>query len=143
LSNLAPIASRIGKLLRMLMSSSEGEIINAVRLMKRTLASQKTDVHALADTIETNATRRFSEADALEIYQRGVQQGRSDAEAERGFHDVREPDWRAIARECADHPERLRERGFVKNMVFGTACGASPSEKQARWLMSIYARIQR
>jgi hypothetical protein len=74
MSTLAPIADKLGKLLRLLSSSHDGEVVAAARGIDRTLKSVGLDVHALADGIATE--KKFTEADALEIYQNGVDAGR-------------------------------------------------------------------
>jgi hypothetical protein len=100
--DLAPIAPKLGRFLRMLTSNHDGEVLAAVQAMQRMLQSEQLDMHALAEMVESaTGIKKFSEADALEIYQRGVQKGRDEAEAEKGFcsvdHD--DPSWHDIARE--------------------------------------------
>lgn len=143
---LAPIADKLGKLLRMLSSDRDGEVISAARAITRTLESVHLDIHVLANSIEIGGAKKFSEAEAHEIYKRGVEDGRKAAQRESGFHDVGEPSWHSIACECAAHPERLlsdREREFVDDMVKRTVLGGQPTEKQAAWLRKIYARSGR
>lgn len=56
-----------------------------------------------------------------------------------------EPCWHDIACECAAHNAQLhddRERKFMNDMVRWTVHGGSPTEKQAKWLRPIYARIR-
>ena len=85
----------------------------------------------------------------IEIYQRGVEDGKRAAENGPMFHNVNldgEPSWNDIARECAAHPRRMkseREKDFVADMVRRTAHGGEPTPKQADWLRKIYARVRR
>jgi hypothetical protein len=148
MTNLVPVADKLGKLLRLLSSDCDGEILATVHAIKRTLESERLDLHALAETIESaNGVRKFSEAEALEIFQRGVRKGRDEAEAEHGFHDVerREPDWHDIACTCAASPQRLRpnECEFVEDMVRRTVHGGDLSEKQEKWLRDIFVRVRK
>jgi hypothetical protein len=148
MSNLGLIAPKLGKLLRMLASDHDGEVVAATRAIRRTLEAEKLDIHALAETVEaSNGIRKFSEADALEIYQRGVREGRSAAEAERGFTDIDdEPDWDEIARTCQAYPSKLfgdHEREFVDDMVHRTRVSLGLSEKQQAWLRKIYMRVRK
>jgi len=143
MSTLAPIADKLGKLLRLLSSSHDGEVVAAARGIDRTLKNAGLDIHVLADGIATD--KKFTEADALEIYQKGVDAGRRAATQQQQpvFRDV-DPSWRAIACECL-HSERLRdqkERDFVADMVRWTVRGGEPTEKQAKWLRSIYVRVR-
>ena len=149
-NDLASIASKLGKLIRMLSSSQDGEVLGAARAIVRTLANAGLDVHALAAGIGAD-DKKFSEEEAREIYQHGVAEGRWVAEQERSgpfFRNVNlndEPSWHDIACECAARGAQLRddrERKFVSDMVRWTVHGGSPTEKQAKWLRSIYARIR-
>ena len=141
-SVLAPIAGRLGKLIRMLSSNQDGDVLNAARAIVRTLDNAGLDVHTLAANIG-GSDKKFSEEDAREIYQRGVADGRQAAEHEPVFRNVDEPSWHDIARECEARSARLRderERKFVADMVRWTLQGGEPTKKQAKWLRSIYAR---
>jgi hypothetical protein len=146
---LAPIAEKLRRCLRLLASDSEGEVVAAVRALTRTLKSAGLDIHALADSIGTKNGKLFTEVQALEIYQRGVVDGRQAAEREAPvtFHNVEheDPTWHDIACECARHPDRMygeHEERFVNRMVRKTVRGGEPTEKEARWLRFIYARVR-
>jgi hypothetical protein len=147
-ADLTPIAIKLRNLIRMLSSNQDGEIIAAARAIGRTLASRGLDFHALADGIGETNGKKFTEADAAEIYRRGVEDGKREAESGPMFHNVNidgEPTWHEIAVECAAYPDRLRndrERDFVMGMVRRTVHGGRLSEKQAAWLRAIYARVR-
>jgi hypothetical protein len=149
MSNIQPVAPKLGKLLRLLSSDRGGEVLAAVSAITRTLKAEGLDLHSLAEAIEASAgEKKFSEADALEIYQRGVAEGRAAAAVERGFRNVGEddqPTWREIACECEMHLGKLREREreFVQDMVRRTVHGGGLTEKQQKWLRDIYARVRR
>ena len=115
---LTPIAGRLGKLVRLLASDRDGEVVAAVQAIKRTLANVSLDIHALADGIEECNGKKFTEADAIEIYQRGVEDGHRAAEQNGAlnFSTVGEPSWNEIARmrsKCRTAPAtraRIRRR---------------------------------
>ena len=121
-NDLASIASKLGKLIRMLSSSQDGEVLGAARAIVRTLANAGLDVHALAAGIGAD-DKKFSEEEASEIYQHGVAEGRRVAEQEQSgpfFRNVNlndEPSWHDIAREaqlvapnCVTTARKVRER---------------------------------
>jgi hypothetical protein len=119
MSTLAPIADRLSKLVRMLTSDHDGEVVAAARSINRTLKNAGLDIHVLAAAIE-----------------RG---GVGEATANR-------PAWHSVACECAAHSERLRsqkERAFIADMVIWTKLGGEPTERQAKWLRAIYVRVRR
>src|SRR5262249_46049224 len=78
-SALAPIADKIGKLIRLLASDRDREVLGAARAIVRTLANPGLDLHTLpAEGIgAANGKKIFSEEEALEIFRQGVEQGRN------------------------------------------------------------------
>ena len=103
---------RLGKLLRMLSSDKDGEVLAATAAIKRTLANEGLDIHSLADALCQPAPRA--------------------EKAQRATHDT--PDttnWHGVACECAAHGAtlNLREQKFVSDMVAWT-WHARPSERQ-------------
>jgi hypothetical protein len=143
MSALAPIADKLGKLLRMLSSDRDGEVVAAVHAIRRTLDSEKLTIHDLADGLAGGA--KFTERDAEEIYRRGKADGLREADRDSGFRSVEEPTWNEIARECEATSGRLneREQKFINDMVRWTVRNGQPTEKQANWLRAIYARVKR
>ena len=143
---LAPIAEKLRRCVRMLSSDRDGEVVAAARALCRTLKGAGADIHTLADAIgHTNGHghKAFDKAEEQRIYDRGFEAGKRTARPGNG---ASEPSWNEIARECAAHPERLRderERKFVRDMVGRTLRGGKLSEKQADWLRSCFARVQR
>lgn len=144
---LAPIADRLGKLLKLLTSDQDGEVVAAARKLNRTLENAGLDIHALADHVTNN---RLPETEVRKIYDRGFAEGRKAEQQQRqvqvvnGFDD--EPSWHAIACECQAKPQRLRgerELEFVADMVRRTVLGGELSEKQEKWLRDIYVRVRR
>ena len=49
---LDTVKPKVARLLRMLTSNADGEVLNAVHLLRQVLASAGLDIHALVDRIE-------------------------------------------------------------------------------------------
>jgi hypothetical protein len=113
---LLGIAPTLAKLIRMLSSDRDGEVVASVRAMRRVLEGAGLSLHDLADAIELPG----------QISQ---------------HNDNAADDWRVMAKACAQCPHLLsdRERSFVTTM---TRWRAKPSRKQAEWLEAIYDRIR-
>ena len=146
-NGLGSVANKLGKLLRLLASDRDGEVVAAAKAIKRTLAGADLDIHALAEGVETAADRKFSESDAQEIYRQAFEDGRRKAEQDQPvtFHSVGDPSWHEIACVCRDKDNgrlRTREREFIDDMVRSTVHGGEPTPKQAKWLRSIYVRMR-
>ena len=122
---MTPAATdKLGKLIRLLSSDRDGEVLAAASAIKRTLAAEGSDIHALADTLCRLQPQRREES-------------------RRPRHEDSN-DWHGIACECQEHGGRLnqREQNFVADMVAWTAC-ATPTDKQQAWLLSIHRRVRR
>jgi hypothetical protein len=140
-SAFRPIADKLGKPLRMLTSSCDGEVLAATRRIDRT----GIDIHVLADGVASD--KKFTKADAVEIYQSGLADGRREAEQQQSaFRNVdNDASWHAIACECAAKSDRLygqKKKDFVADIVRWTTHGGEPTEKQAK-VCSIHVRARR
>jgi hypothetical protein len=123
--SIDPVADKLGKLLKMLSSPRDGEVIAAARAILRTLEGAGADIHELAHRVESG---KLSEADMQRIY---------DAAYADGQHEM--------AINCRDQDDgRLtpRERDFVNDMLRWTV-HRKPSEKQGKWLHLLYVRLGR
>ncbi|HJQ59288.1 MAG TPA: hypothetical protein VJ890_20445, partial [Vineibacter sp.] len=106
---IAPAATaRLGKLIPMLGSTHDGEIVAAACAIGRTLAAAGLDWHALAERITAPPTTADD-------------------------HDADADDWRAMAADCLGWEPLLsrRERTFVKQMAVAYY---QPTVKQLAWL---------
>jgi hypothetical protein len=133
---------KIGKLLKMLSSSSDGEVIAAARALLRTLAQEGADVHDLAERVEG---RKLSQAEIQRIYDKAFAAGKESVAAAASFSDVGVPSFHSMACEIqhkADGRLSPKETDFVGDMVRWCAL-REPSEKQAKWLHAIYCKIGR
>jgi hypothetical protein len=114
---LATIAPTVGKLIRMLGSDREGEVIASAHALRRVLQGAGLDLHDLAQVIEMPVRPIISP-------------------------DVEDTDWRDMASFCRKHARELseRERAFVLSMV---KWHGEPSERQLDWLSVIFERVAR
>jgi hypothetical protein len=117
---LLGIAPTLAKLIRLLSSDRDGEVVASVHAMRRLLASIGLSLHDLADVIELPANKTHSNTTRF---------------------DDDDPDWRVMAKACAQCRYLLseRERSFVATMA---RWRGSPSRKQRDWLEAIYDRIR-
>jgi hypothetical protein len=137
-----PVADKLGKLLKLLSSPRDGEVVAAARAILRTLQGAGADIHELAARVEGG---KLSQADMQRIYDQAYRDGRDAAAADVGFESVDPPSFYEMAQEIEHKDDgRLseKEREFVADMVRWCA-RREPSEKQAKWLHAIYCRIGR
>jgi len=115
-AGLLGIAPMLAKLIRLLSSDRDGEVVASVHAMRRLLAGSGLSLHDLAD--------------AIELPVRASQHDDDDAD-----------DWHVMAMACAQCRYLLseRERSFVTTMV---RWRGRPSRKQRDWLEAIYDRIR-
>jgi hypothetical protein len=144
---LAPIAAKLATCVRLLSSDKDGEIVAAAHAIYRTLRSAGTDIHTLAELIEKPNDGGLTEAEMKKLYDAGFNAGVREAENRRfgsaDFHNVDgTPHWHEIALFCQQHNERLtvKEEPFVNDMAAQTVW-REPTEKQAKWLKSIFLRL--
>ena len=116
---LATVAPMVAKLIKLLASDKDGEVLASVCALRRVLAKAGLDLNAVATMIE-RPSRSSDQADNP---------------------DQPQLDWQTIAKHCATYPQLLsaRERSFVRSM---TAWCGHPSDRQCLWLASIYERIR-
>jgi hypothetical protein len=124
------VTDRLKKLVAMLSSDKDAEVVSAARAIVRTLSQNGSDIHELVRRVgnEVDASRSAGER---------RRERTEEAQDER-------PNWHAMARECQQHAEHLdeRERDFVDDMVRWTL-RREPSPKQAKWLHSIWCQVGR
>jgi hypothetical protein len=137
-----PAAERLAKLIRMLGSDRDGEVIAAVAAIRRLLEAQGLDLHDLADVVMGKQERRPNREDLGSAYQEGYRDGVRQANGD-AADDVLS--WREMASFCRARLNRLedREADFIEQISGSIARGLEPSEKQARWLDYLYTRLKR
>ena len=137
-----PLAERLAKLIRLLGSDRDAEVVATVGAIKRTLEGAGLDLHTLAEMV--NGKNSASKGEIKQAYRDGFQDGYRTAEDEReDDDDANQLTWHQVAKFCEDRANRLQthERKFIRNMVLWTARGREPSEKQGRWLDHLYVRL--
>jgi hypothetical protein len=130
---------KLEKLVRLLSSDKDHEVLAAARAITRTLSAAHSDIHELAARV-----KGVSEADMQRIFDAGVQEGK-DAAAAAGFKSTEGPSYYEMATYCVEHDDgRLtpKERGFVEDMTRWCA-RREPTEKQAKWLHVLWVRLGR
>jgi hypothetical protein len=139
---------KIAALVRLLLSDKPGEVAAAAQAIGRALQAVGPDiVNTLADRIERANGSALSEANMKELYDAGYSDGRRDAENKQfGSADFCNTDgtlqWHQIALYCQLHSNLLRgqEPTFINDMASRTVWH-EPTEKQAKWLRSIFLRL--
>ena len=113
------IAERLTKLLLMLSSDRDGEVIAAARAIGRALKNTGADWHALAARLSAPAKASAPP-----------------------HHDTHDDDWHEMREFCLQHSELLRSREleFIENLA---EWQGDLTVKQHDWLIAIYARIRR
>jgi hypothetical protein len=139
------VATKVGKLLRLLSSTNDGEALGAARSISRVLQSAGADFHALATAVEDRSSR--SDKKFSVIYARGIEDGmRRAAEmhpAQSDFYDIDGgKSAHQMALFCQERADRLTEREaeFIGGVAARTVW-REPTAKQAKWLRSIYLRL--
>jgi hypothetical protein len=146
------LEEKIAFTLRLLNSDQAGEIVAAVQALKRLLQSLGTDFDGLASGFE----KILNGGGGGAITQAQMQKALSDAyvagaqEAENrlhGAHDFQstdgKPPWEAIALFLQRNKNRLdaRHHDFVDDMASRTAFGREPTERQHRYLHSLFYKL--
>ena len=144
-----PVAERLAKLLRLLASDRDGEVVAAVTALKKTLEGAGLDHHDLADMVTGKRGRGITPQEMQnverEAYRAGFRDGQRNAEHDDGRDDDDEISWHDVAKFCLERSQWLEphESDFVKNMERWTRRGRKPSEKQRQWLDGLNTRLQR
>jgi hypothetical protein len=123
--------SSIGKLLRLLGSDRDGEVLGAVRALRRVLTSNKLDLHDLAHIVEAPP----------------VASPNGNGHAGSGFrnwHDdtvETEVPWRDMVAACMQRLDRFtdKERKFIRSIEDWRG---EPSARQLGWLAALFERVR-
>jgi hypothetical protein len=114
-------AERLTKLVLMLSSSHDGEVVNAARAIGRALQDDGADWHDLARRLSAPARARASET---------------------SHRETNDKDWRAMRAFCLQHMHVVSAREY-EFLVDLDRWRGDLTEKQHAWLTSIYQRLQR
>jgi hypothetical protein len=141
---------RIADLVRLLGSESEGEVLNAHGALKRLLASRSVGFTDLGNAIERLATGGLADDQMRRVFDAGYEKGleeaiRKQVEAEGAFGLCPDGsnDWEAIALFCQREKTHLdaKHHQFVDDMAARMVWGREPSEKQGKYLLSLFRQI--
>ena len=159
-ATLSPdLVDRVVKIIVMLSSPNEGDLVAAGRALQRTLASTGADIHALAAYLKGG--RGLSEEDKQQIraqiadeianaYAEGVRDGEARAHGPGDFHNVDGSiDWRDVAlfveREQRRLPPRTLQKStdFVADMATRARSPHSrePTQRQHEWLHDLFFKL--
>jgi hypothetical protein len=118
------MSGRLTKLVLMLSSDRDGEVVAAARAIGRALRAAGRDWHDFAGGLLDPAKKRAD------------QQGRHDD----GQHDSH-ADWRAMHKFCLRHESKLRSREL--KFIYSIAHWRGElTSKQHRWLTAIHQRLR-
>jgi len=145
-------ARRLAAMFRLLGSDHEGEVLAAVAAMKRMLGAEGLSINDISTVLESCngliEEKKYSDADAEVIFNRGIERGIEKSRAERDlpldfFDTDGQPRWHEIALFCQRNVGRLKrenERDFVNDQV-GWTSSREPTQKQGQWLMAIFLKL--
>jgi len=137
---LAPIADKVGKLLRtMLSTDKDGEVVAAAQALRRVVQSAGMDLHTFTRAIE-KPDGAISEADLKHIYDTGFADGLRKAEQAQhadndDFRDI-DDDHREVAQRLLNSsaPLTAKQREFLRDM---THWRGRPTARQREWLAGL------
>jgi hypothetical protein len=141
---------KLADLIRKFGTEFEGEAIATWRALGRLLVSRDASFTDLGDAVEKLATGGLEEAEMKRLYEAGVAQGLIEAERKRaeneGVYGLRpdgSTDWEAIALHCQREKARLelKHHQFVDDMASRMTWGREPTEKQGKYLISVFRQL--
>ena len=111
---------KIGKLIRLMASTIDGECLNAVRALDAVLRSVGADFHYMADIVRTN----WQDPEAVVIQMRP------------------RPQWQTLASELLTYPAFLLEKEFyfLNNVARSPF---PPTPRQWKWIRDVESRLPR
>ena len=144
--------SRLGDQIRRLSSDSDGEVVNTVRAMMRTLKSCSADFHALADHLENGGLSKDDmekikakvEQARFEGYAEGVRAAESKHHGTGAFRNTDgQLEWTEVALFLQRNRHRLdmRHHQFVDDMASRTVWGREPTPRQHQYLHSLLLKL--
>jgi hypothetical protein len=154
------LVDRLVKIILMLSSPSDGELVVAGRALQRQLASAGTDIHALAAHLRNGSG--LSEEDKQQIrtaiadaraagYAEGVRAGEAQTQGGGAFRNTDgSVDWRQVALFVEREKDRLPPRArtdsaleFIGDMAMRAQSPYSrePTQKQHEWLHSLFFKL--
>jgi hypothetical protein len=149
-SDLSPdLIGRLAKIIAMLSSPNDGDLIAAGRALQRHLTANGADIYALVDLLKASEDRnRFGQEIANAAYAEGLKDGEARARPN-DFHSVDESAWREIALYVQREQHRLPSRTLQKSAEFISDMAARAesqfsrdlSPKQHEWLRDLFHKL--
>ena len=142
--------ARAADLVRLLGSDSEGEVLAAHRALRRHLASHGLTFTDLGNGIERLANGGFADDEKQRLFRAGYQKGLADATRKQveelavyGQRLDGSIDWEAIALFCQREKARLdaKHHQFIDDMAGRAAWGHEPTERQRKYLLSLFRQL--
>jgi len=148
------LAAKLGKPIRLLASTSQGEAFAALCAIARLLEAYRLTFHELADHVE-NGGGGLSEADKQKIsaaiesarsegYAEGVKAAESKQHGTGAFRNTDGAlEWTEVARYCQREKQRLptKHHEFIDDMASRTVYGREPTPKQHQYLHSLFFKL--
>ena len=152
MSDLSPeLIGRLAKIIAMLSSPNDGDLVVAGRALQRNLSANGADIYALVDLLKASEDRnRFGQEVANAAYAEGLRDGEAQAHGSDGFHSVDESaEWRQVALYVAREQHRLPPRTLQKSAEFIANMAARAesqfsrdlSERQHEWLRDLFHKL--
>jgi hypothetical protein len=139
---------KLGQFIRLLASPQDNEVIAAARALTRALKSMGSDIHSLAERLEKPNGSAISEADMKKLFDAGYAAGVTAAERRyQGATDFNntdgKPNWDVVALFLQRNKARLdaRHHTFVDDIAGRTVWGREPTEKQHKYLHSLFFKL--
>jgi hypothetical protein len=142
-----PDRQKVAKLLRLLGSDVDGEVVAAARALVRTLKNAGSCLHELADTLEGGG--KISQADMAKLYDAGFEAGRAEGvrvtenslHGPDEFRNIGEPTFHEMAMYCQKRISRIeaKHHDFSVKMC-GLTLRYEPSPAQAKYLQSMFLK---
>ncbi|MFC4170486.1 hypothetical protein ACFOYU_00165 [Microvirga sp. GCM10011540] len=126
MSSLATIAPKLSKLIPMLATDHDGEVVAAARAIDRTLKSAGLDLHDLAQALAARGPVAIP----------GDYAAPEPAPQPSSLRDI--ASW---LRTHATHRMNFKERQFVADMASRLSTGRQASAKQEKWLQTLFYRL--
>jgi hypothetical protein len=155
---LDTVVPKLVPLIRMLSSTAEREVLNAVRALLRLLASAGLDIHAVAERVE-HGNEPLSAAEMQRIYDKGFGDGFSKGaeHGRRGAVVAAQPigvfathvdsginsySWQEIAQHCTANNSLFhgKDLDFVESIAEQLTYRSHPTPAQAKWLRDLFMR---
>jgi hypothetical protein len=141
----------------MLGSDRDGEIVGAVRAIKRVLESEGRDFNDLGNDIENGVGGAINRAEIEQIYNTAYQDGYGKAIDDvgnnrvfnlNGFHPVNGsaggPSWQEMAQfvgSKASFLHRTRDQEFAQSIAEQSTWKSGISQPQEKWLRDLYVKL--